>query len=393
VRGEWKTRPLGDVCRVIGGGTPSKGRPEFYGGTIPWATVGDMQVEMLSSTVSRITEDAVGKSATNVIPAGSVVIATRVGLGKVCMLGQDTAINQDLRGIIPLNRSQVSERYLFWWFKSIADCIVAEGTGATVQGVKVPFVKALSVPVPPPAEQQRIVGILDKAFAAMSTARENAEKNLRNARALFESHLESIFTQRGAGWMDKRLEEVGATQTGSTPKTADRDNYGNFIPFVKPADFNRDGSLDYKNHGLTEVGLSQARRVVAESVLMVCIGATIGKCGYCDRNIATNQQVNALTPHNSACYKFVYYQMLTEDFQRRVLLSSGQTTLPIISKSKWGGLTLATPSTVREQQLIAAELDALRAETQRLESIYQRKLAALDELKNSLLHQAFSGDL
>jgi len=270
---------------------------------------------------------------------------------------------------------------------------VAEGTGATVQGVKVPFVKALSVPVPPPAEQQRIVGILDKAFAAMSTARENAEKNLRNARALFESHLESIFTQRGAGWMDKRLEEVGATQTGSTPKTADRDNYGNFIPFVKPADFNRDGSLDYKNHGLTEVGLSQARRVVAESVLMVCIGATIGKCGYCDRNIATNQQVNALTPHNSACYKFVYYQMLTEDFQRRVLLSSGQTTLPIISKSKWGGLTLATPSTVREQQLIAAELDALRAETQRLESIYQRKLAALDELKNSLLHQAFSGDL
>ena len=393
MRGEWKTRPLGDVCRVIGGGTPSKGRPEFYGGTIPWATVGDMQVEMLSSTVSRITEDAVGKSATNVIPAGSVVIATRVGLGKVCMLGQDTAINQDLRGIIPLNRSQVSERYLFWWFKSIADCIVAEGTGATVQGVKVPFVKALSVPVPPPAEQQRIVGILDKAFAAMSTARENAEKNLRNARALFESHLESIFTQRGAGWMDKRLEEVGATQTGSTPKTADRDNYGNFIPFVKPADFNRDGSLDYKNHGLTEVGLSQARRVVAESVLMVCIGATIGKCGYCDRNIATNQQVNALTPHNSACYKFVYYQMLTEDFQRRVLLSSGQTTLPIISKSKWGGLTLAIPSTVREQQLIAAELDALRAETQRLESIYQRKLAALDELKNSLLHQAFSGDL
>ncbi|HZL07431.1 MAG TPA: restriction endonuclease subunit S [Coriobacteriia bacterium] len=118
MRGEWKTRPLGDVCRVIGGGTPSKGRPEFYGGTIPWATVGDMQVEMLSSTVSRITEDAVGKSATNVIPAGSVVIATRVGLGKVCMLGQDTAINQDLRGIIPLNRSQVSERYLFWWFKS-----------------------------------------------------------------------------------------------------------------------------------------------------------------------------------------------------------------------------------------------------------------------------------
>ena len=92
-------------------------------------------------------------------------------------------------------------------------------------------------------EQQRIVGILDEAFEGIATAKANAEKNLQNARALFESHLQSVFTQRGPGWVEKRLEQIGTTQTGSTPKTSERENYGDFISFVKPADFRTDGSL------------------------------------------------------------------------------------------------------------------------------------------------------
>jgi type I restriction enzyme S subunit len=128
-------------------------------------------------------------------------------------------------------------------------------------------------------------------------------------------------------------------------------------------------------------------------VLMVCIGATIGKCGYCDRDITTNQQINALTPFEGVFHKFIYFQMLTEDFQRRVLLSSGQATLPIINKSKWSALVVTLPSKLEEQKCIAAKLEALSKETQRLEFMYQQKLAALEELKKSLLHRAFNGDL
>ncbi len=126
---------------------------------------------------------------------------------------------------------------------------------------------------------------------------------------------------------------------------------------------------------------------------MVCIGATIGKCGYCDREVTTNQQVNALTPTDGSSHRFIYYQMLTESFQRRVIHASGQATLPIINKSKWSALPVWLPPTLSEQRRIADKFDALSAETQRLESIYQRKLAALDELKKSLLHQAFTGQL
>ena len=388
----WQTKSLGDLCDVVGGGTPPKDKPAFYSGENPWATVRDMRQDVITEAEFRITKDAVKSSATNIIPSGNVVIATRVGLGKVCLLGQDTAINQDLRGVVPRNDNSLVIRYLYWWLKSIADVIVAEGTGATVQRVKLPFVKSLPIPVPPLAEQQRIVGLLDEAFEGIATAKATAEKNLQNARALFESHLQSVFTQRGKGWVEKSLEQIGKTQTGSTPKTSDQSQYGNYISFVKPGDFNRDGTLDYEKDCLSESGAVGARKVPAGSVLMVCIGATIGKCGFCDRDVTTNQQVNALAPGDGSSNRFIFYQMLTEGFQRKVIHASGQATLPIINKSKWSALSIWLPPTVAEQKKIAAKFDALSEETQRLAAIYQQKLAALEALKKSLLHQAFSGE-
>jgi type I restriction enzyme S subunit len=249
------------------------------------------------------------------------------------------------------------------------------------------------IPIPPLAEQQRIVVLLDEAFESIAIAKANAEKNVENARATFESHLEAVFAQRGPGWVEKRIDEIGRTQTGSTPKGADQSSYGDFIPFVKPGDFNLDGSLTYDNDGLSEHGANAARTVRNGSVLMVCIGATIGKCGYCDQDVTTNQQVNALTPSDGSFNRFLYYQMLTHSFQRSVIRASGQATLPIINKSKWSALQLWLPPFPAEQQSIAKKLDVLSSETQRLADLYTQKVAALDELKKSLLQRAFAGEL
>ncbi len=159
MRSKWKSVALGEICDVIGGGTPAKDRADFYGGSIPWATVRDMRSETIASTEFKITPLAVESSSTNIIPKGNVVIATRVGLGKVCLLQQDTAINQDLRAIIPRDAKQLFVLFLFWWLKSIAHLIEAEGIGATVQGVKLPFIKSLPVPCPSLPEQKRVVAI------------------------------------------------------------------------------------------------------------------------------------------------------------------------------------------------------------------------------------------
>ena len=103
-----------------------------------------MNVDELVKTEHSITEAGLAASSAKVIPAGEVVIATRVGLGKVCRLKRDTAINQDLRGLLPKGDCPLDRKYLFYWYKSISENVVAAGTGATVQGVKLPFLKWLN---------------------------------------------------------------------------------------------------------------------------------------------------------------------------------------------------------------------------------------------------------
>lgn len=319
----------------------------------------------------------------------SIIVGRKGSAGEI-NLTTDKFWPLDVTYFVTFNPREYDLRFLYYLLMTLDLPNLARGVKPGINRTEV-YSKMVKIPLL--SEQRRIVGILDDAFAGIATAKANAEKNLQNARALFESHLHSVFTERGKGWVEKRLEQIGKTQTGSTPKTSDIRNYGDFIPFVKPADFKTDGSLDYENDGLSEKGLSEARKVTAGSVLMVCIGATIGKCGYCEHDITTNQQINALTPTNGSSHRFIYYEMLTESFQRSVIHNSGQATLPIINKSKWSALPVWLPPTAAEQNRIAAKFDALVGETQRLASLYERKLAALDALKKSLLHQAFTGKL
>lgn len=185
-----KTVLLADICNIVGGGTPSKANRAFYGGTIPWATVRDMNTDLLEDTQFHITQEAVEKSSTNVIPKGNVIIASRVGLGKVCILKQDTAINQDLRAIIPKDKDSLDARYIFWWVKSIASKIIDAGTGATVHGVKLPFIKGLSFALPSIEEQKRVVKKLDETFGAIDKVKEDTIQKLNNLEELKQSILQ-----------------------------------------------------------------------------------------------------------------------------------------------------------------------------------------------------------
>jgi len=403
----WQIRNLGDVCEVVGGGTPSKDNLAYYSGKILWATVRDMRQEFITETECRITKDAVQSSATNIIPSGNVVIATRVGLGKVCLLGQDTAINQDLRGIIPRNSKTLSVRFLFWWLKSIADVIVAEGTGATVQGVKLPFVKSLPIPVPPLAEQQRIVDILDEAFEGIATAQANAEKNLNNARALFESHLQSVFTQRTKGWVEKSVSEL--VSEGILVKPFDG-NHGEIhpkkseytesgVPFVMARDL-RDGLVDTENCIFISRKLADSLRVgfAKNGDVLISHKGTIGRSAI----VSTEDDYIMLTPQltsyrvkdpSKLLNRFIRYYFMSPNFQREMIAGAADgSTRAYIGITKQLTLRFRFPSLL-EQKRIAAELDVLDPETQRLESIYQQKLDTLEALKKSLLHQAFAGNL
>lgn len=180
-------KPLGKCCTIIGGGTPSKATPEFYAGSIPWATVRDMNTLVIHDTEYHITEEAIAKSASNLIPAGSLVISTHVGVGKACILANDTAINQDLKAVIP--QPELLTRYLFHWFLDKSDFLVSKALGSTVKGLSLDFVKSLSIPLPPLPVQEEIVRRLD----AMQEVVEALEAELALRRKQYEVVRKSLF--------------------------------------------------------------------------------------------------------------------------------------------------------------------------------------------------------
>ncbi|HXH54357.1 MAG TPA: restriction endonuclease subunit S [Gammaproteobacteria bacterium] len=192
-------------------------------------------------------------------------------------------------------------------------------------------------------------------------------------------------------WEERRLKDIGITQTGTTPKTAEKNNYGDFIPFIKPAniDIYNDGKVRYDNDGLSEKGLRAGRKMVEGSILMVCIGATIGKVGYVDRDVSCNQQVNSLSVSKEFFPKFFYYALSTPSFYQQVMKNSAQATLPIINKKKWECLTVKYPKSLPEQQRIVAILDEAFAAIANAKANAEQNLQNAKELFESYLQRVF----
>ncbi|WP_318439719.1 restriction endonuclease subunit S [Photobacterium leiognathi] len=190
-------------------------------------------------------------------------------------------------------------------------------------------------------------------------------------------------------WKTESLSSLGLVQTGSTPKTSIKENFGDAIPFIKPADFKLDGTICYGNDGLSSVGLASSRLVPRDSVLMVCIGATIGKVGYTSIDVTTNQQINSLTPSDKISAKYCYYFMLQHSFKQQVVSNAGQATLPIINKTKWSRLEISYPENIDAQQKIVTKIDKAFSDIEKAKQNAEQNLKNARELFDSYLQNVF----
>jgi type I restriction enzyme S subunit len=273
--------------------------------------------------------------------------------------------------------SQTTQRFVELYLESIP--LDEYITGAAQPKLNQKALNSIPIPFPPQSEQRRIVGILDEAFEGLATAKANAEKNLQNARALFESHLQSVFTQRGPGWMETTLESCCEQifAGGDVPKDRfSEERTPNFnVPIYSNGE-KRDGL-----YGFTDVA-----RVMKPSITVSARG-TLGFTVIRTEPFLPVVRLIVLVPDESQIMlSFLYYAVVGMNFGNTGT-SIPQLTVPNFKESK-----LHVPS-LSEQASIVKKLDALTEETQRLAHIYERKLAALDELKKSLLHQAFTGEL
>lgn len=192
------------------------------------------------------------------------------------------------------------------------------------------------------------------------------------------------------GWVTKKLMQLGEIQTGTTPSTSNKDFYGDFIPFIKPPHFNVDGSIEYENSGLSKKGLEKGRLIKENSILMVCIGATIGKTGINIIPVSCNQQINAFTPNPNLCPKFFYYLLSSSVFFDKVIRNSSQATLPMINKTKWQNLEVSYPESLEEQKQIVALLDKAFAAIDQAQANIEKNIENAKELFQSKLNDIFS---
>ena len=264
-------------------------------------------------------------------------------------------------------------------------------SGLTVPKLNQGSLREIPVPVPPLAEQQRIVGLLDEAFEGLATAKANAEKNLQNARALFESHLQSVFTQRGPGWVEKRFDEVCAiTSALVDPRKKE------FLDLTHIGAGNIEsmtGALvDLKTS--REEGLISGKFLFDESMVLYSkIRPYLMKVARPDFDGLCSADMYPLSPiKNVITRDYLFHLLLSKHFTDYAIQGSARAGMPKVNRDHLFEYRVWLPD-VKKQKLLAANLDDLHEETQRLARLYERKHAALEALKKSLLHQAFAGKL
>jgi type I restriction enzyme S subunit len=180
-------------------------------------------------------------------------------------------------------------------------------------------------------------------------------------------------------WNWVRLGDLGNSQTGTTPPSNNQSNFGDHIPFIGPGDI-KDGNIDYSGKGLSSSGMSIARVIEVGSLLMVCIGGSIGKQAINARTITCNQQINTLTPYKPLPVRFVYWLTATPWFQNSVLDSAGGSATPIINKQKWSSIIMPLPP-LAEQHRIVAKIDQLMSLCDALE----QQIDAARETQSAML--------
>ncbi|EID3794374.1 restriction endonuclease subunit S [Campylobacter jejuni] len=392
----WEVKRLEEVCEVVMGQSPNgncifdkdknKDLIEFHQGKIAFSDKYIDESNFVTSDVRKIAKK------------NSVVLCVRAPVGEVNITTKDIAIG---RGLCSLNGVKINNNFLFFYLLTLKKYFNDNSTGSTFKAINVRVIKETKIPLPPLKEQERIVGILDFAFSKIDENIKKAKENLANIE-LIQSALQKAFNplndntkenyQLPQSWEWKSLDNIGEIITGTTPSKNNPNFYGNEYPLFKPSDLNGDMIIKYASDNLSKLGFDNARNIPKDTILVVCIGASIGKIGLSGVSGSCNQQINAIIPNSKFLPKFLFFLCLSNYFQEILKNNASQTTLPIINKTEFSKLQIPLPP-LQEQEQIAKHLDFVFEKAKALKELYTKELKDYEELKQSLLDKAFKGEL
>lgn len=394
--GSWSNTRLGDLFEITSSKRVHKAdwKPEG----VPFYRAREI-VQMFQTGAVRkelhITEQMYAQfKAKYGVPQPEDLLVTGVGTLGVCyrVRKEDRFYFKDGNIIWLKKRNDSDSRFIEYAFQSdvVRNQIMSGSQGATVGTYTIEKANETLIPVPPLPEQQRIVGKLDAAFAALAEAQAHVERNRANARELFESYLNGVF--EGKGWPEARLGDECKTASGGTPLRSRKDFFeGGTIPWLMSGEVAQ-GEVNSATNFITQMAVenSSAKLFPPDTVLVAMYGATAGQVGILRFEATTNQAVCGIYPNAKFLPEFLFYVFLHKKAELVAQATGGAQ--PNISQAKIRDTRVPMPI-LEQQRRLVKQLSSLKVQTIELEATYQQKLIELDGLKKGLLGAAFRGEL
>lgn len=362
-------------------------------------TVKDMRGRLITNTIDKISEDALHNSATTLVPPDTLVIATRMALGKIAKTTQATAINQDIKAIYPSNG--IEKRYIEHFWRYRAQYIESIGTGTTVKGIRLEDIRSLSIPVAPSNEQRRIADKLDRVLARVDATNEHLSRVAPLIKRFRQSVLAAAVSGRltdacalpSQRWKKAKLGDLGTLARGKSKHRPRNDPslYGGRYPFIQTGDIaNSNGLITHHSRTYNDKGLAQSK-LWPKGTLCITIAANIADTAILDYDACFPDSVVGFLVDESTCIsKFVKYSIdvIKEDIER-LAPATAQKNINLALLSE---MPIRIPS-VEEQSEIVRRVEKLFAFADRLEERLSQAQAAVQKLTPALLAKAFRGEL
>jgi type I restriction enzyme S subunit len=376
----WEIEKLGEVCKVIAGQSPEGKYYNKDGNGLPFyqgkKEYGIKFIGEPTTWTTKITKEA---------EVGDILMSVRAPVGPVNFATQKICIG---RGLAAIRAGKLVNKEYLYNFLVHHENEIEGNAGAVFNSINKTQIENIGFPLPPLPEQQHIVSILDKCFSAIERSRNNAEQNLKNAKELFESYLQGVFEKKGDGWEEVPLGKLCKLTRGHNPPKSKfinepKDGYVRFYQI-------RDGWSD--NYVVYVPDTPQLHKVNPADMLMVAyrhIGKVFrGVSGAF--NVALCKIANSR--RDLLDDDFLFYMIPTDIIKGELMKRSERSLIPSMSVAHLKEIVIPLPA-LKVQKTIVHQLDALRTETQKMEAIYQKKIADLEELKKSVLQKAFAGEL
>lgn len=396
---EWPRSKLGSAFTTMTGSTPSKANDGLFGAYIPLVKPPELLDGLVDSAEDGLSE--AGAKCARTLPAESVLVSCIGNLGKVGLNKVPVAFNQQINAVLP-NRTIAIPEFMFYQALSPAFRAQLESlaTGTTVRIVNKSKFNEIEIVLAPLGDQRRIVAILDEAFEGIATAKAHAEKNLRNAREVFAQRREDTLEQSD-GWREASLSELCEIRHGYAFEGEHFATRGEYVLLTPGSFFETGGFRDRGEKTKYFVGEIPPAFVLDEGDLLVAM--TEQAAGLLGSPLLVpeggrylhNQRLGRVIGRASLPWtnEFFFHVFNLRRVRAEIHASASGVKVRHTSPAKIGAVRVRFPPTTGEQSAVAAALVELAEDCHRLEASYTRKLAALDELKQSLLHQAFSGQL